>query len=62
MRVPVVETDTAAAPRPGPLSGTASTKVTFTEPGTYRLRAYADDGALTTPLDVMVAVRPPDAR
>jgi hypothetical protein len=62
MRVPVVEADTAASPRPGPLGGRASTKVTFTEPGTYKLRAYADDSVLTTPLDVTVTVQPAAAR
>jgi hypothetical protein len=45
MRVPVVD-------------GKAVTKATFTEPGAYRLRAYADDGVLLTSLDVGVTVRP----
>jgi len=49
MRVPVVD-------------GKATTKVSFSEPGTYRLRAYADDGVLTTPLDVTVAVTSGTAR
>jgi hypothetical protein len=62
MRVPVVEVDTATSPRPDPLSGRARTKVTFTEPGTYKLRAYADDSVLTTPLDVTVTVQPADGR
>ncbi len=33
------------------------TKVHFTEPGTYRLRAIANDGALSTSTDVVVTVR-----
>ena len=44
MRIPVVD-------------GKASTRVTFRRPGTYGLRAYADDGILVTPLDVIVRVR-----
>ena len=43
---------------PGPIAGTATTKVTFSEPGAYQLRAYADDGILITPLDVTVKVTP----
>jgi hypothetical protein len=56
-KVPVVSVGPpgSAAP-PGPLSGRATTNVTFSEPGTYRLRAYADDGVLLTPLDVNVTV------
>jgi len=38
------------------LEGKATTKVTFREPGTYRLRCYADDSVLVTPIDVMVTV------
>jgi len=41
-----------------PLAGKATTNVTFSQPGTYRLRAYADDGVLVTPLDVTVVVDP----
>jgi len=58
MRVAVVKT-----PPPGTepvverLEGRATTTVTFTEPGNYRLRAYADDGVLTTPIDVNVIVQ-----
>jgi hypothetical protein len=40
------------------LEGKATTKVTFTQPGTYRLRCYADDSVLITPLDVIVTVKP----
>jgi hypothetical protein len=40
-----------------PLSGKATTSVTFSRPGNYRLRAYADDGILITPLDVDVTVQ-----
>ena len=36
--------------------GKASTRVTFTEPGTYVIRAYADDGVLAVPADVTVNV------
>ena len=62
MRVPVVSADTAGSPGPGLLTGRATTKVTFSELGTYRLRTYADDSVLTTPLDVMVTVQPRSAR
>lgn len=59
MRVPVVSM--AAGDKTSgatPLAGNATTKVTFGQPGTYRLRAYADDGVLLTPLDVTVTVQP----
>jgi hypothetical protein len=36
--------------------GRATTRVTFTEPGTYVLRAYADDSVLTAEADVTVVV------
>ena len=59
MRVSVVSTAEGAKPTgPGPLAGNATTKVTFRQPGTYWLRAYADDGVLLTPLDVTVTVQP----
>ncbi|HYL34489.1 MAG TPA: hypothetical protein VEV17_01105 [Bryobacteraceae bacterium] len=45
MRIPVVD-------------GQATTQVTFKAPGDYRLRVYADDGVLLTPLDVQVKVLP----
>jgi len=38
------------------VDGKAATKVKFSKSGTYRLRAYADDGVLITPLDVTVTV------
>ncbi|HWZ29712.1 MAG TPA: hypothetical protein VNX18_00155 [Bryobacteraceae bacterium] len=38
------------------VDGKAATKVRFSKAGTYRLRAYADDGVLITPLDVTVTV------
>lgn len=38
--------------------GQASTTVTFSAPGTYTLRGYADDGVLTTSQDVVVTVSP----
>jgi hypothetical protein len=57
MRVPVVTVGPpGSVPKAEPLSGKAATKVTFSEPGTYGLRAYADDGVLLTPLDVTVTV------
>ena len=40
------------------VDGKATTKVSFHKAGTYRLRAYADDGVLITPLDVNVTVLP----
>ena len=43
-KVPVVE-------------GKASTKVTFSAPGTYTLRAYADDGIFVAAADVNITVR-----
>jgi hypothetical protein len=55
MRVPVATT--ADGVTPGPLKGTATAKVSFSQPGTYLLRAYADDGVLVAPLDVTVLVR-----
>ena len=36
--------------------GKATTNVVFTEPGTYVIRAYADDGIVTTPADVTINV------
>ena len=36
--------------------GKAMTRVTFTEPGTYVVRAYADDGILAVPADVTINV------
>jgi hypothetical protein len=41
---------------PMPADGKLTTKVTFSEPGTYVLRALADDGALTGSDDVTVTV------
>ena len=38
-------------------NGTASTTATFSAPGTYTLRAYADDGVLLDYADVAVTVR-----
>ena len=39
-------------------SGEAVTRVSFSEPGTYVLRAYADDGILVSWVDVTVTVKP----
>jgi len=36
--------------------GKTTTHVVFTEPGTYVIRAYADDGILSTPADVTINV------
>ncbi len=44
------------APPPLPPNGEVVTTATFSEPGTYVLRAMADDGYLYTPLDVTVTV------
>ena len=41
----------------GGRGGEFETTVTFTEPGTHVLRAYADDSIKTTPLDVTVTVQ-----
>jgi hypothetical protein len=41
---------------PMPADGRITTKVTFSEPGTYILRGLADDGALTGGQDVTVTV------
>jgi hypothetical protein len=38
------------------VDGKATTKVSFDKAGVYRLRGYADDGILLTPLDVTVTV------
>jgi hypothetical protein len=58
MRAPVVSGPSPGAmSAAGPLSGKATTTVTFSQPGTYQLRAYADDGVLTTPVDVVVTVQ-----
>jgi hypothetical protein len=40
------------------VDGKASTTATFSKPGQYVVRAYADDGAVTTPADIKVAVSP----
>jgi len=38
-------------------NGQTSTTVRFTQPGTYKLRAIANDGELSTNADVVVSVR-----
>jgi hypothetical protein len=40
------------------IDGKASTTATFSQPGDYVIRAYADDGAVTTPSDIKVSVLP----
>ena len=47
---------TFAPPRTVVKEGKASTNVTFTEPGTYVIRAFADDGIVFEPTDITVAV------
>jgi hypothetical protein len=44
------------------VDGKAATTVSFQKPGAYRLRVYADDGVLITPLDVNVTVQPPSSK
>jgi hypothetical protein len=39
-------------------NGSASTTATFSKPGDYVIRAYADDGGVTTPADIAVSVQP----
>jgi hypothetical protein len=57
MHVGVVSAEGAGSnPEAGGLTGRAITTVTFSAPGTYTLRAYADDSVLTAPLDVSVTV------
>ena len=38
------------------VDGKATTKVTFDKPGSYVLRAYAEDASIHTPQDVSVTV------
>jgi hypothetical protein len=38
-------------------NGKAESKVSFKKPGTYVLRAYADDGVYVTPVDVTITAR-----
>ena len=60
MRVPVTNAPPAGtAAKVEHLEGKATTKVTFTEPGNYRLRAYGDDGVLATPIDMNITVLAP---
>jgi hypothetical protein len=42
--------------------GTATTKIVFDKPGSYVLRAYAEDASIHTPHDVKVTVVPSAAR
>ena len=59
MRVPVIMSGPpGSVTKAEPISGKATTKATFSQAGTYVLRAYADDGVLTTPLNVTVTVVP----
>ena len=45
-------------PDPIPPDGKITTKVIFSQPGTYVLRCRADDGALTTDVDITVVITP----
>jgi hypothetical protein len=57
MRVAVVNVPAAGTPAAaGLINGKATTTATFSQPGIYELRAYADDGVLITPVDVVVTV------
>jgi hypothetical protein len=38
------------------VDGKAATKVTFDKPGSYVLRAYAEDASIHTPQDISVTV------
>lgn len=42
---------------PVKIGGQAATKARFTEAGTYVIRAFADDGSYTTPIDITVTVK-----
>ena len=53
--------DPMSIPVEGGRGGETVTTATFGSPGTYVLRAYADDSVLTTPLDVTVTVQPEPA-
>jgi hypothetical protein len=57
MHVAIVNSENSA-PAPTTLEGRGTTHVTFSAPGTYLLRAYADDSVFTAPLDVTVNVAP----
>jgi hypothetical protein len=57
MRVTVVSSDVEAT-RGEALSGRANTQVLFARPGSYTLRAYADDGVVIATVDVNVTVLP----
>jgi hypothetical protein len=44
-------------PKTPVVDGKAATKATFSQPGTYTIRAYADDGILLDAADVEITVR-----
>ena len=50
--------DPMAIPVEGGRGAVTVTTVSFSDAGTYVLRAYADDSIVTTPVDVTVTVRP----
>ena len=59
MRVPVVTIGPPGAVAVAEtIAGKATTSMTFTQPGTYVVRAYGDDGMLSVPLDLTVTVQP----
>jgi hypothetical protein len=57
-RGPAGATITFASETSPVADGKASTTATFSQPGAYVIRAYADDGAVTTPADIRVTVSP----
>jgi hypothetical protein len=58
MRVAVVSAGPPGSAKAEPITGKATTKMTFSQPGTYVVRAYGDDGMLAAPIDVTVTVQP----
>src|SRR5262249_26451490 len=44
-------------PKTAVVEGKAATNATFTQPGTYTIRAYADDGILLDATDIEITVK-----
>jgi hypothetical protein len=57
-RGPVGAAVTFAPERSSVAEGKAVTAARFSLPGQYVVRGYADDGAVTTPADIVVNVAP----
>ena len=57
-RGPVGATIAFASDSTPVVDGKVSTTATFSQPGQVLVRAYADDGAVTTPADIAVTVSP----